>query len=442
MNQDSELHAQGKACFIDDQPLTDDTLHAFPLVSSIAHGKIKSLDFKSALSLPGLVKVLTARDIPGINQIGNIAPDEVLLADNEVVYQGQSIAIMIATTAAIARRAAALCIVEYQELPAVFDAREADRLGMHISSPRSFSLGDIDSCWAHCDVIVEGSAETGAQEHIYLETQTAIAYSLENTQLKIISATQSPGMVQRIIARVLNCAMHKIDVDVLRLGGGFGCKEEQATSWAVMVALAASITQQPVKIALSRTEDMRFTGKRHPYSADFKLGLNKAGKILAYEVSYYQNAGALADLSLSILERSLLHATNSYFIANVRANAVSCRTHLPPNTAFRGFGAPQAMFILECAIFKAAQEMQVNVACIQQENLMQDGDVFPYGMVAKENNSHASWQQLEQDFSLQQQQQQIDEFNNTHQLEKKALAIMPVCFGIAFNAFFLIRLMR
>lgn len=437
MNQDSNLHAQGKALFIDDISLTEDTLHAFPLVSAIAHGNIKSLDFTVALALPGLVEILTACDIPGINQIGNIAPDEVLLADGEVVYQGQPIAIIIAKTASLARQAAALCVVEYQELAAVFDAREADRMGMHISPPRSFSLGDVDNCWRTCDVIIEGSADTGAQEHVYLETQTAIAYPLDNAQLKIISATQSPGMVQRIIARVLNCAMHKIEVDVVRLGGGFGGKEEQATPWAVMVALAARKTQQPVKIALSRTEDMRFTGKRHPYSADFKLGLSKAGKILGYEVCYYQNAGALADLSLSILERSLLHAGNSYFIANLRANAVSCRTHLPPNTAFRGFGAPQAMFILECAIYKAAQKMAVDATFIQQQNLMQDGDVFPYGMLAKENHSRASWQQLHQDFVLQQQQQKIDQFNNSHTVEKKAMAIMPVCFGIAFNAFFL-----
>lgn len=430
MNQDSSLHAQGKACFIDDIALTADTLHAFPLVSTIAHGKIKALEFTAAFALPGLIDILTASDIAGVNQIGNIAPDEVLLADGEVVYQGQPIAIIIAKTASLARQAAALCVIEYQELAAVFDAREADRMGMHIAPPRIFSFGNIDNCWQACDVIVEGSVETGAQEHVYLETQTAIAYPQENAQLKIISATQSPGMVQRIIARVLNCAMHKIEVDVVRLGGGFGGKEEQATPWAVMVALAASKTQQPVKIALSRTEDMRFTGKRHPYTADFKLGLSKTGKILGYEVSYYQNSGALADLSLSILERSLLHASNSYFIANVRANAVSCRTNLPPNTAFRGFGAPQAMFILECAIFKAAQEMALDATYIQQQNLMQDGDVFPYGMLA-------SWQQLHQDFALQQQQQKIDQFNNCHTVEKKAMAIMPVCFGIAFNAFFL-----
>ncbi|MCK5355227.1 MAG: molybdopterin-dependent oxidoreductase, partial [Methyloprofundus sp.] len=269
------------------------------------------------------------------------------------------------------------------------------------------------------------------------ETQTAIAYPLENAQLKIVSATQSPGMVQRICARVLDLPMHKIEVDVLRIGGGFGGKEEQATPWAVMVALAASKVQHPVKIALSRTEDMCFTGKRHPYSADFKIGLDKSGKILVYAVTFYQNAGAFADLSLSILERTLFHAGNSYFIANVQATALSCRTNLPPNTAFRGFGAPQAMFILEAAIFKAAQVMGVDPAIIQQQNLIQEGDAFPYGMLANNAQALASWKQLHQDFAIQQQQQRIDEFNNTHTLEKKAIAIMPVCFGIAFTAFFL-----
>jgi len=437
MSSDSLLHAQGKAQFVNDIPLTSDTLHVFPLVSTLAHGAIKALDFSAALALQGVVEILTAKDIPGINQVGNVAADEVLLANNEVCYQGQPLALIIAKTAKLARQAAKLCVIEYQALPAVFDAREADRLGLHIAPPRSFSIGDIDNIWQSCDVIVEGSAETGAQEHVYLETQTAIATPLENGQLKIISATQSPGMVQRIAARVLNCAMHKIEVDVLRLGGAFGGKEEQATPWAVMVALAANKTQCPVKIALTRAEDMRFTGKRHPYSADFKIGLNAAGKILAYEVTYLQNAGAFADLSLSILERSLFHATNSYFIAHVRATAISCRTHLPPNTAFRGFGAPQAMFILECAIFKAAQAMGVDPTYIQQQNLLQTGDDFPYGMPA--NNAYAitSWEQVHRDFALEQQQQDIAYFNAHHVLEKKALALMPVCFGIAFTAFFL-----
>ncbi|NOQ62886.1 MAG: molybdopterin-dependent oxidoreductase [Methyloprofundus sp.] len=437
MNSDSVLHAQGAAQFVDDLPLTAGTLHAFPLVSTIAHADIVTLDFTPARALDGVIDIFTVKDIAGLNQTGNKAVDEVLFADKRVVYKGQPIAIIIAKTAAIARLAASLCLVDYKPLPIVVDAREADRLGLHIAPPRSFTSGDIDNSWSDCDLVVTGSAETGAQEHVYLETQAAIAYPLEDAQLKIISATQAPGMVQRICARILAIPMHKIEVDVLRLGGGFGGKEEQATPWAVMVALAANKLQHPVKITLSRAEDMRFTGKRHPYSADFKIGLDKAGKILSYQVTYYQNAGAFADLSLSILERTLFHAGNAYFIANLQATAISCRTHLPPNTAYRGFGAPQALFILESAIFKAAQVMRVDASVIQRQSLIQSGQAFAYGMLAEHAQAVPSWKQLHKDFAISEQQESIAQFNQEHHLEKKALAIMPICFGIAFTAFFL-----
>lgn len=433
--KENELHATGQSRFVDDLVLTADTLHAFPLLSSIAHGLIKSCDVSRALALPGVKAVIRADDIPGINNIGNVEADEVLLAENEVCYQGQPIAIIVASSAAEARRASELCEVDYEPLPAVFDARTADRLNMHIAPPRSFAIGDVSSSWQHCAVIVTGSTDTGAQEHVYLETQNAIAYPLENVQLKIFSATQSPGMVQRIVSRVLDCPMHLIEVDVLRLGGGFGGKEEQATPWAVMAALAAQQLQQPVKIQLSREEDMYCTGKRHPYSADFKIGLNPAGKILSYEVHFYQNAGAVADLSLAILERSLFHAGNAYFIPNLHATAVSCRTHLPPNTAFRGFGAPQAMFVLEAAIDKAAKKMQKNPHEIQALNLLQTGDHFPYGMIAKQCRLSECWELLTEDLSI--QQQRIDRFNSVHPLQRKALALMPIAFGIAFTAKFL-----
>ena len=436
-HQDSELHARGQAQFTDDIPLTADTLHAFPLVSTIAHGLIKSCNFSKALALPGVKAVLTASDINGKNQIGNIEADEVLLAETEVCYQGQPIALIVAESAELVRQACELCEVDYEKLEAVFDARIANQFNQHIGSPRCFSMGNIETAWQQCEHIAEGQADCGAQEHAYLETQIAIAYPLENAQLKIISATQSPGMVQRITARVLGCAMHLIEVDVLRLGGAFGGKEEQATQWAVMAALAAQYTQHPVKLKLSREEDMRLTGKRHPYSADFKIGLDSKGKILAYQVQFYQNAGAFADLSPAILERTLFHAGNAYFIPNVQATAVSCRTNLPPNTAFRGFGAPQAMFVLEAAIFKAAQQMGVDAPIIQYRNLLQNGDHFPYGMTAKNSTLTACNALLEQAFLVSQRQQEINAFNAAHPLLKKALAQMPIAFGIAFTAMLL-----
>ena len=434
---DNALHAQGASTFTDDIPMPEGTLHAFPVVSTVAHGRILSINFDAALAYPGVVHILSASDIPGLNNIGNIEAEEVLLADAVVLYQGQAIALVIAETATIARQAGDLVNIEYQELPAVFDARTAHAQDLHIAPPRIFSLGDTDKAWPNCDVIVAGSTSSGAQEHVYLETQTALAIPLENNGLKLFSATQSPGLVQRACARMLNCPMHRIEVDVLRIGGGFGGKEEQATLWAALVALAAFLLKKPVKIKLNRDEDMRLTGKRHPYDTDFKIGLDQTGKILAYQVEFFQNAGAVADLSLAILERTLFHTGNSYYLPNVRATAHSCRTNLPPNTAFRGFGGPQAMFVMESAIFKAAQVMNLDPAVIQQKNLLTEGDYFPYGMQAQQCQAQASWQMLQTRYAVQERQQTIYAYNARHALSKKALALMPICFGISFTATFL-----
>lgn len=436
-SDDAELHAMGLAQFADDLALSEDMLFAVPVGATIAHGLILKLDLGEALSCPGVVAVYTAADIPGLNQIGNVAADEVLLADSDVVYHGQPLALVVAESAVSARQAAKRVKVDYQPLPAVFDAREADRLGMHIAPRQIFSCGELETAWKQCAIVVEGSAVTGAQEHMYLETQTAIAFPLENRCLRVIAATQSPGMTQRIVARVLSLSMHQVEVEVLRLGGGFGGKEEQATPFAAMAALAAQKLQRPVKLALRRDEDCRFTGKRHPYEADFRLGLDTSGRILAYRVDFYQNSGAFADLSLAILERTLFHAGNGYFIPNLQASAVSCRTHLPPNTAFRGFGAPQAMFILESAMFKAAQAMDVDVSLIQRRNLLREDQVFYYGMPAERCLAESSWETLQTRFELSLRQQAIAAFNADHALEKRALALMPVCFGISFTATFL-----
>jgi len=434
---DAELHALGASQFTDDLPEPADCLFLQAVESTIAHGLIANLDATDALALPGVVKIFTAADIPGQNQIGNVAADEVLLADREVVYRGQPLALVAAESADIARRAAQLIRVDYQALPAVFDAREADKLGMHIAPKRVFGCGDVEAAWPQCALVVEGSAQTGAQEHMYLETQAAIAYPLENRGLKVISATQSPGMTQRIIARVLGLAMHQVEVDVPRLGGGFGGKEEQATPFAAFAALAAFHLQRPVKLTLRRGEDCQITGKRHPYDADFKLGLDASGKILAYRVDFYQNAGAYADLSLAILERTLFHAGNAYYIPNMQVGAVSCRTHLPPNTAFRGFGGPQAMFVLECAIFKAAEVMGVDPSLLQCRNLLKEAQSFYFGMPVQHCQAETSWSQAEADFDWRRRQQSIAAFNAEHTLEKKAMAVMPICFGISFTATFL-----
>ena len=436
-NQDALLHVRGESRFVADEPLPANTAFAAVVVSPVAHGRLTALDLGSAANVEGVLAVLTCQDIPGQNQIGGIIQDEPLLAEGTVDFVGQPMALVVATSAATARRAARLVQATIDPLPAIFDPRAAFARGELIVPPRTFALGDVERAWADCDVVVTGRADSGAQEHAYLETQGAISLPVEGGGLRILSATQSPTAVQRMTARVLGWPMNRVEVDVRRLGGGFGGKEDQATAWAVLSALAAWKVQRPVRLVLRRQEDLRWTGKRHPYSSDFKIGLARDGRILAYEVFFYQNSGAVADLSPAVLERTLFHATNAYFVPNVRATAAACRTHLPPNTAFRGFGGPQAMFVMEAAIYKAARALGVAPAFIQDKNLLQAGDVLPYGMRLGTPTLRRCWEEADQRHQLAALRQRVATFNAGHRLEKKGLALMPVCFGISFTATFL-----
>ena len=430
---DAALHVRGESIYIDDHMLPAGCLHAAVYASPLAHGLLKKIDLTAAQQAEGVAAVYSARDIPGENQIGGIIPDEVLLADQKIEFIGQPLAIVLAATPEAARRAARLITAEIKVKRPLLDARQAFARNQLIQPPRVFACGDVDAAWARCDHIVSGRAESGGQEHLYLETQGALALPREDGGIKLFSATQSPTTVQKTVARVLGLPMHHVEVEVLRLGGAFGGKEDQASCWAALAALAAYKIRKPVKLVLRRQEDMRYTGKRHPYSSDFKIGLTRHGVILAYEVTFYQNAGAAADLSPAILDRTLFHTTNCYAIPNVRATGYSCRTNLPPNTAFRGFGGPQAMFVIESAIHKAAEAIGVDAALIQQTNLLRDGDAFPYGQKALNPQVRRCWQRMEQLYEVEKRREEIAHFNACHAHEKKGLAVMPLCFGISFT---------
>ncbi|MCB0284243.1 MAG: molybdopterin-dependent oxidoreductase, partial [Calditrichaeota bacterium] len=437
VNTDSALHVRGQSRFIDDLPLPQGTLHAAVYGSPYACAENIHLDLLSAIKMPGIAAIITAKNIPGENQIGNIIADEVLLAGDHVDYMGQPLAIVVAETARQARAAVDRIRISGDLKKPVTDPREAARTGLLIAPPRTFNLGDVEKSWENCAYIFEGRAESGGQEHLYLEMQGAIAEPRENGKIHITSSTQGPTAVQRQAARVLGIPMHKVEVDVLRLGGGFGGKEDQATPWACMAAVAAQLTGRPVKLMLRRHEDMHMTGKRHPYSSDYKIGLDKNYKIIAYEAAFYQNAGAHADLSTAVLERTLFHATNSYFIPNVKATAFSCRTNLPPNTAFRGFGGPQGMFVIESAITHAAEELGIDAFEIQKANLLKDRDTFSYGQEVKHAQAQACWDDAVSRYNLDDRISKINEFNRKNRLQKKGLALMPICFGISFTATFM-----
>jgi xanthine dehydrogenase large subunit len=430
---DLEAHVRGTSRYIDDMPDPAGLLHAAAVTSPEPHARLISIDTSAALALPGVVAVLSADDIPGFNQIGGIIQDEELFAETTVHFIGQPVAAVVAETPHQARAGARAVTLELEKLPAIFDAREAAAAGELITASRTLDAGDVDAAWADCDVIVESSAETAGQEHLYLETQAALALPEEDGRIKLWSSTQAPTAVQRITARVLGLPMNLVEVEVTRLGGAFGGKEDQATPWAVMAALGAQRTGRPVRLTLNRHEDMCFTGKRHPYSSDFKLGLKADGTIVAYEVHLWQNAGAAADLSPAILERSLFHATGAYFVPNARIHAASCRTNLIPFTAFRGFGAPQGMFVMEAAIDRAAEVMGLSRSKIQAKNLLNEGDAFPYGMRVERSQARRSFKEAAERFNLEGLETEIAAHNAGNNLTKRGVAAMPVCFGISFT---------
>ena len=431
-NIDSKSHVRGESVYLDDIPLIYGTLFACVYDSPFAHGILKSVNTKEAETSQGVVKIITAKDLVGENQIGGIVPDEPLLADDEVHFQGMPIAIVLATSEDLARKAARKITAEIEPLEIVTDPRAAAAKGELIVPPKRFKLGDTDKAFATCEHVFEGRADVNGQEHLYIETQGAYAVPTENGGIKIYSSTQGPTAVQRAVCKVTGLPMHQVEVDVQRLGGGFGGKEDQANAWAAICAVGTQLTRRPVKYALHRMEDMRMTGKRHPYSANYKIGLDRDLKIIAYEAVFYQNAGAACDLSPAVLERTLFHCTNSYFVPNVTATAYSCRTNLPPNTAFRGFGGPQGMFVIESAIARAAEKLGVTAAEIQAKNLIQNGDEFPYGQLA-ESEAVTSWQQADAKYDFAQLKKEADEFNANSRYFKKGVALMPVCFGISFT---------
>ncbi|HML58561.1 MAG TPA: molybdopterin-dependent oxidoreductase [Ferruginibacter sp.] len=431
-NIDSICHTKGLSVYVDDIPVTRDTLFGAVFSSPIAHGTIKKLEIEKAASLPGVVRVLTATDIPGVNQIGGIVKDEPLLAEDTVHFAGMPVAFVIATSDAVARHATQLIEIDIEPLPVITNPRIAKEKNQLIVPPRTFKTGNTEEAFKQCHYIVQGTANTNGQEHLYIETQGAYAFPVEHNGIKIYSSTQGPTAVQRHTADVLGIPMHRIEVDVTRLGGGFGGKEDQATAWAALCALGAFIVKKPVKYVLHRMEDMRMTGKRNPYTADYTIGLSKDLKILAYDVTFYQNAGAAADLSPAVLERTLFHCTNSYYIPNVLATAYSCKTNLPPNTAFRGFGGPQGMFVIEAAIAQAAAVAGVSPAVIQEKNLIETGETFPYGQQAESEARHC-WTLADDTFHFKQTQEAIDVFNQNNQSFKKGMSLMPICFGISFT---------
>ena len=430
---ESLLNLVGATRYVDDIPLPASALHAVPVGSKSAKGRNLTIDATAALAVDPSVRVLTAKDIPGENQLGYVIPDEPLLADGGWHFKGQVVALVLAKDRRTARKAAVRVAVSGEDLPPVTDPREAHRRGDLILKSMTLAEGDLDAAFKAAKWVAEGRCESDGQEHVYMETQCAVAFPEEGGRMRVVSSTQGPAGTQRAIARILGVPIAQVEVEAGRLGGGFGGKEDQAAPWACFAALGARATGHPVKLVLSRGDDLRMTGKRHPYSSDFRLALAEDGRILGFHGVYYQNSGASIDLSLAILWRTLFHAVGTYRVPAVRADGFMCRTNLPPFTAYRGFGAPQGFFVMEAAIMKASEVSGIPAAEIQRKNLLSEGDITHYGMRMTDCRAERTWDRLIEFSGYPRVRREIDAFNAANKLRKRGAWLQPVCFGISFT---------
>jgi xanthine dehydrogenase large subunit len=428
-------HVTGAARYLDDVPNEPGTLEAALVLSPHAHARIRKIDFSRALAAPGVVAAIAAADIPGRNDIAPIRENEPALATGRVEYEGQPVAAIAAATLDQARAAARLVDIDYEVLPAVLTVEEAMARESYVSPPQLMGHGAVEPALNSAPHRLSGELRCGGQDHFYLEGQIALAVPGEAGDMAVWSSTQHPTEVQHGVAHLLGLPFNAVTVEVRRMGGAFGGKESQATIVAGVAAVLAWKARAPVKLRLPRDDDMRATGKRHPFLFRYEVGFDAEGHILALDLVLAANGGSVADHTPAVLIRALCHADNCYFIPNVRLRGLPCKTNTVSNTAFRGYGGPQAMLAIETIIETIARQLGLAVDDVRRRNCYGVGrnDVTPYGMKVEDNIIEQVLDELDRTVDLAAWRREVAEFNRASPVLKKGLATMPVKFGISFN---------
>ncbi|MFL6797735.1 MAG: xanthine dehydrogenase molybdopterin binding subunit [Xanthobacteraceae bacterium] len=428
-------HVTGAARYLDDIPTTPQTLHAALVLSAHAHARIQEVNSEAALAAAGVHGIITAADIPGKNDIAPIRTNEPLLPEGVVEYEGQPIAAVAAETFDQARAAAKLVAVKYAPLTAVLTLDEALARESYVSPPQTIARGEVDSMLAAAPYRSSGELRCGGQDHFYLEGQIALATPGEGDDIHVLSSTQHPTEVQHGVAHLLGLPFSAVTVEVRRMGGAFGGKESQATMIAGIAAVLAWKTRKPVKLRLPRDDDMRATGKRHPFLIRYDVGFDAEGRILALDLTLAANGGNVADHTPAVLIRALCHADNCYFLPHVRLRGLPCKTNIVSNTAFRGYGGPQGMLAIEGIIDVIARKLGRSMETVRRRNFYGLGrnDVTPYGMKVEDSIIERIVDELESSVALPAWRRQVAAFNEKSAILKKGLATMPVKFGISFN---------
>ncbi|WP_261623470.1 xanthine dehydrogenase molybdopterin binding subunit [Nesterenkonia marinintestina] len=432
-HESAAQHVTGTALYTDDIAVGDGrTLHAWPVQAPHARAEILSVDVEPARRVEGVVRVLTAEDVPGTNDAG-VKQDEPLFPDT-VEFYGHAVCWVLGETTEAARRGAEAVSVEYEPLDSLVTLSEAIEAGSFQGRRPVLSKGDAAAGLERSARRFSGSFEFGGQDHFYLETHASFAFVDEGGQVMVHCSTQHPTETQEIVAHVLDLASHEVTVQSLRMGGAFGGKEMQPHGFAAVAALGATLTGRPVRLRLTRTQDMTMTGKRHPFAADWEVGFDDDGHLTALRATITSDGGWALDLSEPVLSRALCHIDNAYSIPDVEVQGRIARTNKTSQTAFRGFGGPQGMLIIEDILGRCAPALGVAPDELRRRNLYSAGDITPYGQpVRHAERLEDLWGQLEERGDADRRRREIEEFNAANPHTKRAMALTPVKFGISFN---------
>ncbi|HEX8564568.1 MAG TPA: xanthine dehydrogenase molybdopterin binding subunit [Pyrinomonadaceae bacterium] len=427
-------HVSGRAVYTDDQRQPAGMLSLYPVLAPHAKAKILAIDASAAFEIPGVVTILTAADIPGENDTGTIIHDEPLIPIEEISYWGQAVVWVVAETEDAAREAAKRVVVEYAPLAPVLTIKEAIEKDSFLTIPTIMKRGEPEN--ADAEYWLAGEVEMNGQDHFYLETQTSWTIPDSEGNYQVYSSTQHPTETQIIVGRVLGIPGNRINVTVLRMGGAFGGKESQANPYAAIVALAAYKTGRPARVRLRRHEDMILTGKRHGFLANYKVGYNRDGKLISLLCELFADGGWSLDLSPPVLSRAMVHIDNAYYIPHVEVLGRIARTNKTSNTAFRGFGGPQGMIVIEEIIDRIARTLNLPPETVRECNFYHgagETNTTPYGQEIFDNRIERVWSEVKSNANFSERKKEITEFNRSNFYKKRGLAITPVKFGISFN---------
>ena len=433
-------HVRGTAAYIDDLPEPAGTVHVAPGGAPVARGAIRSLDLDAVRACPGVLAVLTAADIPGVNDCSPAFGDDPILAAGDVLFHGQAVFAVVAETRDAARRAARRARIDVETVAPRVTVDDGLSDGAEVLAPFDFLRGDPSRAIAVAEHRLEGGARIGGQEHFYLEGQAALAIPGEDDEMRVCSSTQHPTEVQNLVARMLGVSDAAVVCECRRMGGAFGGKESQAAQWACLAALAAHVTGRPAKLRLDRDDDMAMTGKRHDFRVDWRCGFDREGVLAGVDVEFNGRCGCSADLSLGVNDRTMFHADNAYYYPAARIHSRRVRTDTVSNTAFRGFGGPQGMLFAERMMDAIAITLGLDPLVVRKRNFYARGrDVTPYGMGVDDHVVPRLVRRLERSSEYAARRRSIAQFNARAQRRRpggalrKGIALTPVKFGISFT---------